>query len=425
MGLVSGSDGRTSTYNTNLYLPDIRPKLEGVLSSLGLHLAGAGKPSPEVGLELLTQSTGLCVFAEAYNRVYATISETIKPFNLEIRVWSNKEVEMLPGIVHFLAKVMDNLEMITSSFMALERLHHELRNEVQAISEPSFLALIKNAAVELPRDSTSHRTISDTASRCLEYVQSHGKPALDLALQDQNYGRALSVIKNEDMEYCQMGFGGLQHDATTSPKLLAAKRILAELHNIWTGNIPFISVQLVSTNIGKLLASIEGPPDTPYAGGVFWITVQMPTEDPFGIPRLKFHTKIYHPNIDVRGNICADNPASWDKVYSAGYMKKSSKSDEAQSRPPGDRNSKPATTVYRDPRSLFQTWTLSGLLIATCGLLASPNIHEPLVPEIARQYLDHYDWFCETARSVTLRYAIADRPPLDTLVFPKGIPVLH
>jgi Ubiquitin-conjugating enzyme len=175
---------------------------------------------------------------------------------------------------------MDSLEIITSPFMAIEKRHDELRSKVQAISEPSFLVLVKDAAIELPGDSTSQRTISDTASRCLEYVQSHGKPALDLALQDRNYGRALSVIKGEDMEYCQMEYGSFQHDIKTSSNLLAAKRILAKLRNIWTGDVPFISVQLVGTNIDKLLASIEGPPDTPYAGGVFWITVHMPTEDP-------------------------------------------------------------------------------------------------------------------------------------------------
>ena len=53
-------------------------------------------------------------------------------------------------------------------------------------------------------------------------------------------------------------------------------------------------------------ASIMGPPDSPYAGGVFFLSIHFPTDYPFKPPKISFTTKIYHPNINANGNICLD-----------------------------------------------------------------------------------------------------------------------
>lgn len=53
-------------------------------------------------------------------------------------------------------------------------------------------------------------------------------------------------------------------------------------------------------------ASIMGPPDSPYAGGVFFLSIHFPTDYPFKPPKVAFTTKIYHPNINGNGNICLD-----------------------------------------------------------------------------------------------------------------------
>ena len=70
--------------------------------------------------------------------------------------------------------------------------------------------------------------------------------------------------------------------------------------------IPFISIAPINENIRDLLTSVEGPPGSPYEGGVFFIRMAIPPDFPFAAPTCKFITKIYHPNVDPRGNICLE-----------------------------------------------------------------------------------------------------------------------
>lgn len=62
--------------------------------------------------------------------------------------------------------------------------------------------------------------------------------------------------------------------------------------------------------------SISGPEDTPYEGGTFKLTLSLPDGYPFNPPKVKFVTKVYHPNIDHDGRICLDFlEDKWSPAY--------------------------------------------------------------------------------------------------------------
>jgi len=51
---------------------------------------------------------------------------------------------------------------------------------------------------------------------------------------------------------------------------------------------------------------IAGPEGSPFEGGVFKLELFLPEEYPMSAPKVRFMTKIYHPNIDKLGRICLD-----------------------------------------------------------------------------------------------------------------------
>lgn len=49
-----------------------------------------------------------------------------------------------------------------------------------------------------------------------------------------------------------------------------------------------------------------GPEESPFEGGVFKLELFLPEDYPMSAPKVRFITKIYHPNIDKLGRICLD-----------------------------------------------------------------------------------------------------------------------
>ena len=53
-------------------------------------------------------------------------------------------------------------------------------------------------------------------------------------------------------------------------------------------------------------AIIFGPDDTDWEGGVFKLTMEFPDKFPGEPPKVRFLSKMFHPNIYENGNICLD-----------------------------------------------------------------------------------------------------------------------
>lgn len=61
--------------------------------------------------------------------------------------------------------------------------------------------------------------------------------------------------------------------------------------------------------------------NVPYNKGAFRIEITFPAEYPFKPPKICFKTKIYHPNIDEKGQVCLP-------IISAENWKPATKTDQ-------------------------------------------------------------------------------------------------
>jgi len=84
--------------------------------------------------------------------------------------------------------------------------------------------------------------------------------------------------------------------------MASSKRIGKELADLTKEPIDGITVEPKEDNIYKWVAKLQGPAKSPYAGGVFLVDMDFPIEYPFKSPKVRFNTRIYHPNIDEGGS---------------------------------------------------------------------------------------------------------------------------
>ncbi len=87
---------------------------------------------------------------------------------------------------------------------------------------------------------------------------------------------------------------------------MALKRINKELQDLGRDPPAQCSAGPVGDDLFHWQATIMGPPESPYQGGVFFLTIHFPTDYPFKPPKVAFTTRIYHPNINSNGSICLD-----------------------------------------------------------------------------------------------------------------------
>lgn len=100
---------------------------------------------------------------------------------------------------------------------------------------------------------------------------------------------------------------------------MTLKRLVREYRNLQKDPIPFITAKPLENNLFKWHYAIEGPPDSPYEGGVYFGTLTFPKEYPFKPPNIQMITPSgrFAPQKDICLSISNHHPESWNPSWSA------------------------------------------------------------------------------------------------------------
>jgi len=143
------------------------------------------------------------------------------------------------------------------------------------------------------------------------------------------------------------------------------RRIIKETQRLLQDPPPGIMAAPDEENQRYFSVIIEGPIQSPYAHGVFKLELFCPEEYPMSAPKVRFLTRIYHPNIDKLGRICLD--------------------------------------ILKDKWS--PALQIRTVLISIQALLSAPNPEDPLAEDIAKEWKQNEARAIETAKEWTRMYA--------------------
>ncbi|CAN0913589.1 Ubiquitin-conjugating enzyme E2 36 [Linum grandiflorum] len=144
-----------------------------------------------------------------------------------------------------------------------------------------------------------------------------------------------------------------------------ARAALEETQRLLSEPAPGISASPSEENMRYFNVMILGPTQSPYEGGVFKLELFLPEEYPMAPPKVRFLTKIYHPNIDKLGRICLD--------------------------------------ILKDKWS--PALQIRTVLLSIQALLSAPNPDDPLSENIAKHWKSNEAEAVETAKEWSRLYA--------------------
>ena len=143
------------------------------------------------------------------------------------------------------------------------------------------------------------------------------------------------------------------------------RRIMKETQRLLSDPVPGISAVPDEHNARYFHVLVAGPEGSPFDGGIFKLELFLPEEYPMMPPKVRFITKIYHPNIDKLGRICLD--------------------------------------ILKDNWS--PALQIRTVLLSVQALLSAPNPDDPLANDVAEQWKFNEQDAIEIAREWTMIYA--------------------
>jgi ubiquitin-protein ligase len=429
-GEACGFGSRTG-YNQMLDDPTIRPNIERTLDSIRALLRDGIVTMSIYEVDVKEHHNGALSLTVSTRWSWETVKSRLRRGKssrgtTNVVRWAVADKKKLDEIIRHISDLLGDLETMTVDMGVPERQRYLVEYEIQSISDTETLELMEASRLR-PADM-----ISDTASARLQSIAGGTHPSsrpsgsilevlslpatngtkdsyvtapdhiLDLeTTPDQNEQnrrimqgllgtadatkRPLETLR-VDVSSCGALISALsldifdqtleEHDdyfrnADSSLSFTAMKHAKKEMrvadqeksdHTRWH-NVHFVSSRCV-------LGSIEGPIDSPFHGGLFHLVIDLHKDHPFLPPRCRMLTKIYHPNIDPRGEICLD--------------------------------------LLKDQWS--PSLTLRTLLISIASMFENPNLEDPLVPEIAEIFIRNRTLYDQNVKVYTENYAMDVQP---------------
>ncbi|XP_022717263.1 ubiquitin-conjugating enzyme E2 36-like [Durio zibethinus] len=193
--------------------------------------------------------------------------------------------------------------------------------------------------------------------------QGKGPLLLVLLFYSQIFSLHLSILKNPNF-FFGLPFCFVNRSSPMANSNLP-RRIIKETQRLLSEPAPGISASPSEDNMRYFNVMILGPTQSPYEGGVFKLELFLPEEYPMAAPKVRFLTKIYHPNIDKLGRICLD--------------------------------------ILKDKWS--PALQIRTVLLSIQALLSAPNPDDPLSENIAKHWKTNEAEAVETAKEWTRLYA--------------------
>lgn len=136
------------------------------------------------------------------------------------------------------------------------------------------------------------------------------------------------ILRSNHLTFC-VCIGAQRHSARTHQELSLHSRgwikhvKLARVH--CSGKYSDAGAKCCHVLVLQPHSAFPSPQDcAPYDKGAFRVELIFPAEYPFKPPRITFKTKIYHPNIDEKGQVCLP-------IISAENWKPATRTDQGKS----------------------------------------------------------------------------------------------